>query len=158
MRSMFIRTVALAVLLLAGSGPQDRDETVGANAPLRDLAQGLSARGLVVLRYDKRTHTYGADLQNRPVTVEEEVLADAVAALAWLRQRAEVDPARVWVVGHSLGALLAQVCTEQVGQVVGEPGVPAIQLGAQAAEETLFLFGFRGVSRLFDRLGRFSSE
>jgi dienelactone hydrolase len=108
-----------AVVLVAGSGPMDRDETVGASAPLRDLAQGLSAGGLVVLRYDKRTLTYGAEMKGTPVTVEEEVLADAVAALTWLRQRQEVDPARVWVVGHSLGALLAPEIARRDGKVAG---------------------------------------
>jgi dienelactone hydrolase len=125
-----------AVVLLAGSGPQDRDETVGASAPLRDLAQGLSARGLVVLRYDKRTHTYGAQMKDTPVTVEEEVLADAVTAVAWLRRRPEVDPARVWVVGHSLGALLAPEVARRDGKVAGEvllapPGRPVPQLAVE---------------------------
>jgi dienelactone hydrolase len=125
-----------AVVLLAGSGPQDRDETVGASAPLRDLAQGLSARGLVVLRYDKRTLTYGAELKNTPVTVEEEVLVDAVLALAWLRQRPEVDPGRLWVVGHSLGALLAPEVARRDGKVAGAvllapPGRPVPQLAVE---------------------------
>ncbi len=46
-----------AVLLVAGSGPNDRDETIGPNKPFRDLAQGLAAADIASLRYDKRTHT-----------------------------------------------------------------------------------------------------
>jgi len=44
-----------ALVLVHGSGPQDRDETVGANRPFRDLAWGLASRGVAVLRYEKRT-------------------------------------------------------------------------------------------------------
>jgi hypothetical protein len=49
-----------AVVLIAGSGPQDRDETIGPNKPLRDLAWGLASQGIAVLRYDKRTLVYGS--------------------------------------------------------------------------------------------------
>ena len=51
-----------AVILVHGSGPNDRDETVGANKPFKDLAVGLASRGIAVLRYDKRTKVYGAKL------------------------------------------------------------------------------------------------
>lgn len=48
-----------AVVLVHGSGPADRDETVGPNKPFRDLAWGLASRGVAVLRYDKRTRVHG---------------------------------------------------------------------------------------------------
>ncbi|HMK73075.1 MAG TPA: alpha/beta fold hydrolase [Myxococcaceae bacterium] len=125
-----------AAVLLAGSGPMDRDETVGASAPLRDIAHGLSARGVVVLRYDKRTRTYGAALKGKAVTVEEEVLDDALEALTWLRRRPEVDPSSVWVVGHSLGALLAPEVARRDGKVAGAvllapPGRPVPVLAVE---------------------------
>lgn len=88
-----------------GSGPNDRDETIGANKPFRDLAEGLASRGIVVFRYDKRTFAHAARMAN--ATIATEVLEDAVAAIALLRKRTDVDPKRVVVVGHSLGALLA---------------------------------------------------
>jgi predicted dienelactone hydrolase len=47
-----------AVVLVHGSGPQDRDEPLGANRVFRDLAEGLASKGVVVLRYDKRTKIY----------------------------------------------------------------------------------------------------
>lgn len=50
------------VVLVHGSGPNDRDETVGPNKPFRDLAWGLARRGIAVIRYDKRTKVYGADI------------------------------------------------------------------------------------------------
>ena len=52
-----------AVVLVHGSGPDDRDETVGANKPFKDLAAGLASRGIAVLRYDKRTKVHGAKVK-----------------------------------------------------------------------------------------------
>ncbi len=112
-----------AVVLVAGSGPADRDETFGANKPLRDLAWGLASQGIAVLRYDKRTLTYGAQLAAQlatTITVREETTDDAVAALALLRATPKVDPARVYLVGHSLGGYLApRIATQVPGQLAG---------------------------------------
>ena len=65
-----------AVLLVHGSGPQDRDEAVGPNRPFRDLAVGLADLGVASLRYDKRTFAHGkrlADALQGRLSVEEEV-------------------------------------------------------------------------------------
>src|SRR5262249_25220215 len=94
-----------AVVLLAGSGPQDRDETIGPNKALRDLAWGLAAQGVASLRYDKRTLVYGPRLEKAKITVKEEVVDDAVAAAALLRRQPTVDPKKVFLLGHSLGAV-----------------------------------------------------
>ena len=99
-----------AVVLVHGSGSHDRDETIGVNKPFRDLAQGLASRGIAVLRYDKRTHTHGAKLMGGAAdtfTVKEEVIDDALAAAALLRQTEGVNPKRIFLLGHSLGAMLA---------------------------------------------------
>jgi uncharacterized protein len=107
-----------AVVLVHGSGPQDRDETVGANRVFRDLAEGLSSKGVVVLRYDKRTKVYGAKMGSS-TTLDDEVILDAVAAVHQLAARPEVDPKRVFVIGHSLGALLAPEIAVRAGNVAG---------------------------------------
>jgi uncharacterized protein len=106
------------VVLIAGSGPNDRDETVGANKTLRDLAEGLSSKGVMTLRYDKRTFAH-ADKMSRSDTVEQEVIADAVSAIELLRQRPEVDANKIFVVGHSLGALLAPEISQRAGGMAG---------------------------------------
>jgi len=95
-----------AVVLVHGSGPNDRDESIAANKPFKDLAEGLSTMGAVVLRYDKRTLVHGKSMTG-VVTVDDEVVLDAIAAAELLRARPEVDPKNVWVLGHSLGAQLA---------------------------------------------------
>lgn len=96
-----------AVVLVHGSGPHDRDETIGPNKPFRDLAEGLASRGIAVLRYEKRTRQHGGKLLDGKITVREEVIDDALAAAQLLRQSPGIDPKRVFIVGHSLGALLA---------------------------------------------------
>ena len=106
------------VVLVHGSGPADRDETVGANKTFKDLAEGLASRGIEVLRYDKRTFAYGSQLGDT-ISVEDEVMVDAVAAVASLRGRPEIDPQRVFVVGHSLGALLAPEIATRSAPVAG---------------------------------------
>jgi dienelactone hydrolase len=109
-----------AVVLVQGSGPSDRDETIGPNKLFRDLAWGLASRGIAVLRYDKRTLVYGqqmAALSN--LTVNEETVDDAVAAVALLQQTAKIDPERVFVLGHSMGGYLAPRITSRAPQVAG---------------------------------------
>lgn len=96
-----------ALVLVHGSGPNDRDETVGGSKAFRDLAGGLAARGIAVLRYEKRTKAHGTKMAGKPVTLEEEVVDDALSAAALLRTTAGVDPKRVAVLGHSLGGTLA---------------------------------------------------
>jgi dienelactone hydrolase len=107
-----------AVVLVHGSGPQDRDETIRANTVFKDLAEGLSSKGVVVLRYDKRTFVYGKQYAGKDITFDEEVIDDAKAAVTLLHARPDVK--HVYVVGHSLGALLAPaVAAKSAGQVTG---------------------------------------
>src|SRR5665254_10563 len=62
-----------AVVLVQGSGPSDRDETIGPNKPFRDIAWGLASAGIAVLRYDKRTFVYGAQMApDTTITVRQE--------------------------------------------------------------------------------------
>src|SRR6185437_11029464 len=74
-----------AVLLIAGSGPNDRDETIGPNKPFADLARALAMHGIASLRYDKRTFVYGKN--SRVGNVDDEVTDDALAALQTLAKQ-----------------------------------------------------------------------
>lgn len=138
------------VVLIAGSGPNDRDETVLNAKPFRDLSVGLAARGIAALRYDKRTFAHPELFNDQTSTVEDEVIVDAVAALGVLRDRPEIDLQRIFVVGHSLGALLTPEIAHRAGGVAGlvllaAPGrpLPEIMLeqllnrGAKASDVAL---------------------
>lgn len=92
-----------AVVLIHGSGPGDRDEAIGGVRVFADLALGLGARGIAVLRYDKRSRVSPAGI----VTEQQEVLDPAEDAIALLRRNDRVDPRRIFVVGHSQGGNLA---------------------------------------------------
>lgn len=109
-----------AVVLVHGTGPNDRDETVGGAKVFKDLAEGLASRGVVVLRYEKRSKQYGsrmAALKN--FTIADETVDDAVKAAALLRTQKEVDPNKVFVLGHDLGGYAAPRIADEDGQLAG---------------------------------------
>ncbi|MFH0795415.1 MAG: alpha/beta fold hydrolase, partial [bacterium] len=110
-----------AVVLVHGSGPSDRDETVMANKPFRDLAWGMASRGVAVLRYDKRSLAHPEALLRLGgnLTAKEEVIDDALAAISFLRGRSEIAPRKVFVLGHSLGGTLAPRIAQADPQVAG---------------------------------------
>jgi len=108
-----------AVVLVHGSGPHDEDETVLANKPFRDLALGLASRGVTVLRYEKRTHKHPTAVKADEWTLDTETIEDAVAAAELLRKRPEIDPKRVFVVGHSLGAFAAPFIAKRDTKLAG---------------------------------------
>lgn len=97
-----------AVVLVHGSGPNDRDETIFSNKPFRDLAYGLAKRGVAVLRYDKRTFVYRSKLAaTTEFTPKEETIDDALLAVSLLRNTTGIDSKHIFVLGHSLGGMLA---------------------------------------------------
>ncbi|MCJ7711735.1 MAG: DUF3887 domain-containing protein, partial [Chloroflexi bacterium] len=111
-----------ALVLVAGSGPQDRDETIGPNKPLRDVAWGLASSGIAVLRYEKRTKAHGAEMAvlAARLTVREETTDDAIAAVDLLRGTKGIDPERVFLAGHSLGGYLApRIAAAAPGRLAG---------------------------------------
>jgi uncharacterized protein len=96
-----------AVVLVHGSGPNDRDESLGPNKPFRDLAHGLASRGIAVLRYDKRTLVHGAKLGGvSGFTVAHETVDDAAIAVEALAALPAIAGDRIFVLGHSLGGML----------------------------------------------------
>ncbi len=161
--SMPVGRITGALVLVHGSGPNDRDESVGANAPFRDLAWGLADRGLAVLRYEKRTRQHPARLAAiKNFTVRDETIDDALRAAALLRAHDRVDPKRVFILGHSLGGTmapriaaedralagivimagatrpLAEIAREQIGYLASlTPNVPSTAESREAALHTL---------------------
>ncbi len=98
-----------AVILVHGSGPLDIDESVGPNKPFKDLALGLASAGIVVIRYEKRTKAYPKKMAANfnTLTVKEETIEDVLSALELAKQNEHIDPSKIFVLGHSLGGMLA---------------------------------------------------
>lgn len=94
-----------AVLLIAGSGRIDRDETVFGHKPFLVLADHLTKQGFAVLRVDKRG--IGQSTGNYDVATTEDFAADALAGVEYLKTRKEVDAKQIGLIGHSEGGLIA---------------------------------------------------
>jgi len=120
---------APVVVLVHGSGPQDRDETIGPNKPFRDIAWGLAERGIATLRFDKRTNAFPKSYKG---SLESESIDDAVDAVTFLQQADGIDRSKVYVLGHSLGGLAAMYVVQPVpvagAILMAAPGRPMDQV------------------------------
>jgi dienelactone hydrolase len=139
-----------AVVLVHGSGPNDRDETYGPNKPFKDLAWGLASRGIVVLRYEKRTKMYpteSAALRN--LTVQDETIDDALAAVDVLQNFSFVNDSQMFVLGHSLGGMLAPRIAVQDDRIAGLIILagPTRHLEDLILEQTRYLANQSGVNQ-----------
>lgn len=110
-----------AVVLVHGSGPGDRDESIGPSRPFRDLAEGLASKGVVVLRYEKRTAGHLSDLAIKPeeLTLKEEYFDDVSTAITFLETAPKVDAKRIFVAGHSQGGGLVPAFLTQNPTLAG---------------------------------------
>lgn len=141
-----------AVVLVHGSGPKDRDETVGPNKPFADLAWGLAGRGIAVLRYEKRTQHYQGQLTDvSGFTLDQETVDDAVAAVELLRVTEGVDAERIFVLGHSLGGMAAPRIASRLAREGSGAPAGLIMMAANArdyldlvAEQVEYLAGLDG--------------
>jgi hypothetical protein len=120
-----------AVVLVSGSGPQDRDETLLGHKPFLVLADYLTRRGIAVLRLDDRG--VGASTGSFAAGTSEDFAQDAAAAVLWLRARPEVADDRVGIVGHSEGGLIAPLVASRTPEVafvvlLAGPGIPSAEL------------------------------
>jgi len=99
-----------AVIFVHGSGSSNMDEKVGKLTPFKDLAEGLAKHGIASIRYDKRSFAHGMKMlkdKSRPITVKEETIEDALLATEILRQDSRLDPEKIFIIGHSMGGMLA---------------------------------------------------
>ncbi|WDP89859.1 MAG: alpha/beta fold hydrolase [Desulfobacter sp.] len=99
-----------AVILIAGSGPHDRDETIAGHKPLLVLADYLTRHGWAVLRYDKRG--IGKSSGAYTSATFRAFAADAAAAREWLQKNKDIDPNRIGFAGHSSGGYIAPMAAE----------------------------------------------
>ncbi len=116
-----------AVVLITGSGPQDRDETVFGHKPFLVLADALTRRGIAVLRVDDRGT--GASTGTFAGATDDDFVGDALAGVAFLKGRAGIDPRAIGLIGHSEGGIVAPKAAARSGDVafivlLEAPGVP----------------------------------
>ena len=137
-----------ALVLVHGSGPSDRDETLGPNRPFRDLAHGLASRGIAVLRYDKRTRVHGARMAQLRTTVQQETVDDAALAVSLLTETPGVAADRVFVLGHSLGGMLVP----RIAAASPEARGFVVLAGAARPLEQAMLEQIDYIARLDDRV------
>jgi hypothetical protein len=108
-----------AVVLVHGSGARDRDETAFTNKVFKDLAEGLAARGVVSVRYEKRLKQYASRMSGNPYTLDDDIIEDAAKAAALVRTAPEVDPSKVFILGYELGGYAAPRIAEADGKLAG---------------------------------------
>ncbi len=99
------RESAPAVILIAGSGPNDRDETIFGHKPFWVLADYLTRQGIAVLRFDKRG--VGESEGEYFIATTQHFTDDVEAAINYLKTRKEIDPSKIGLIGHSEGGVIA---------------------------------------------------
>ncbi|MGE5599306.1 MAG: alpha/beta hydrolase family protein [Bacteroidota bacterium] len=120
-----------AVILITGSGPQDRDETILGHRPFLVLADYLTRRGIAVLRVDDRG--VGGSTGSLDEATTSDLADDVLAGAAYLRTRKEIDPARVGLIGHSEGGLIAPLAAVRAKDLaclvlLAAPGLPGEEI------------------------------
>jgi pimeloyl-ACP methyl ester carboxylesterase len=127
-----------AVVLVSGSGPQDRDETLLGHKPFLVLADHLTRSGIAVLRYDDRG--VGKSGGKHDTATSADFATDAFSAVTFLRSRKEIDSKRIGVMGYSEGGLIAPIVAaehpDEIAFIVllagpGVPGDEVLQLQQQ---------------------------
>ncbi len=153
-----------AVVLIHGSGPNDRDETLYGHKPFLTLAQAFTAAGYAVLRYDKRG--VGASNGTQKGVTLFDYADDAEAAFDFLRRQPGIDPARIGLLGHSEGGMIAPMIAARRAEVawlvlLAPPTVPGREISQyqnaqsaldRGASEKSALEAADEAARLFDIL------
>ena len=99
-----------AVVLVHGSGSSNMDEKVGKLTPFKDIAEGLARHGIACVRYNKRSFSYGLKMvrdKSLTITAKEETIEDAILATELLKSDSRIDSDKIFIIGHSMGGMLA---------------------------------------------------
>jgi pimeloyl-ACP methyl ester carboxylesterase len=116
-----------AAILISGSGAQDRDEALFGHRPFLVLADDLTRRGIAVLRVDDRG--VGGSTGDIATSTSEDLAGDVMAGVEFLRGRAEIEPAKIGLIGHSEGGIIAPMVAARDDAIafivlMGSPGLP----------------------------------
>ena len=129
-----------AVFLISGSGPQDRNEEVYGHRPFLVIADDLTRRGVAVLRVDDRG--VGGSTGSREAATSEDYAGDALAAVAFLKSRPDIDSRRIGLIGHSEGGLVAPITAARDPSIafivlLAAPGLPGAEIAVLQARTML---------------------
>ena len=111
-----------AVVFVHGSGSSNMDEKVGQLTPFKDLAEGLANKGIASIRYDKRSFAHGLKMvrdKSTIITVKEEIIDDAILATELLKKDSRIDSHNIFIIGHSMGGMLAPRIDSEGGKYKG---------------------------------------
>lgn len=133
-----------AVVLITGSGPEDRNETVFGHRPFLVLADYLTRQGIAVLRADDRG--VGGSTGNHASATSEDFATDVLAGVAFLKTRPEIDAERIGLIGHSEGGIIAPMAAMQSKDVafivlLAGPGVNGEEILYQQGRDILRAMG-----------------
>lgn len=133
-----------AVVLISGSGPQDRDEYFMGHRPFLVIADYLTRQGIAVLRYDDRG--YGKSTGNHGTATSLDFATDAAAAVAYLKTRNEINAEHIGLAGHSEGGLIAPIVAAENDDVafiilLAGPGVSGLEIQKQQIESFAPIMG-----------------
>ncbi|EPY12631.1 alpha/beta fold hydrolase [Paenibacillus alvei] len=131
------------LVLVHGSGANDRDESIGSSKMFRDLSVGLAKQGIATIRYEKRTREYSYQSTAVPrFTVKEETIDDALHAVAWAAQDKRLNKQQIFVLGHSQGGMLVpRILAQDTAKAIRGAVVAA---GPSGPLEDLMLTQFEG--------------
>jgi pimeloyl-ACP methyl ester carboxylesterase len=120
-----------AVILISGSGPQDRDENIAGHKPFLILADHLTRRGIAVLRVDDRG--MGGSTGSTMASTDEDVAGDVLSGISFLKGLPEIDVKHIGLIGHSEGGLVAPLAAVKSTDVaftvlMAAPGLPGDQI------------------------------
>ncbi len=133
------------ILLITGSGAQDRDENIAGHKPFWVIADHFSRRGFAVLRVDDRG--IGASGGNPQTATTADFVTDVKAGIAFLKSHPSVDPTKIFLMGHSEGGLIAMMVAAEMKKGVAGiislagPGVPMQELIVRQSSDILLRSG-----------------
>lgn len=142
------------VVLISGSGPQNRDEELLGHRPFLVLADHLTRQGIAVLRYDDRGVAQSGGKFS--TATHEDFASDARAAFDFLKQQDKIDPTRVGLCGHSEGGIHAPIVATKSDDVafivmLAGVGVPMDQLLKRQRADTMRAFGIEHMEKPEER-------
>jgi pimeloyl-ACP methyl ester carboxylesterase len=127
------------IVLISGSGPQDRDETFFGHKPFLVLADYLTRQGFAVLRYDDRG--VGKSTGNHTLATTKDLAYDVISAAKYLRTRKDIDANKIGLIGHSEGGIIAPMVAnidKRISFIVlmGATGISGTEVSVHLAKIT----------------------